>query len=296
MAKRNNKWISLYVFILPPFEHILVNCIEPLASFLVKKGVVKKWFFIRYFENGSHIRLRLQLKNPSYKVEVSQLIKRKIEHFIEINNIERSNLNGEFVSIKDYLQETERYGGTLGIEMAESIFCESSKTVCEIIIQEYSKLSYEDAMKYSVILNYILLYNLFLGEKKELENFLMFSYLRWLPISFTRKINNYADYQANKCKVIKEIAESNFNIVHNKLQKNKAINNSIYFKWHEFTLNFSNRMRQSESQKKISYTPKYDHLWKIYDSYIHMSNNRIGLNNEDEIVSTWVLLNLIKEH
>jgi len=68
MAQRNftlgDEWVYLKYFGGPVFlESFLLDGITPCIKKLIKTKLVDKWFFIRYFEGGYHLRIRLHLKS-----------------------------------------------------------------------------------------------------------------------------------------------------------------------------------------------------------------------------------------
>src|ERR1700757_1094225 len=81
-----SNWMCLYLYVEPPFENILINCLDLIAKDLIRKREVNKWFFIRYHENGMHIRFRLFFTNTISKQSFYPYIVERIEHFIMQNN------------------------------------------------------------------------------------------------------------------------------------------------------------------------------------------------------------------
>jgi hypothetical protein len=57
MADR--RWISAHVFHSDPLDPLLHKAIRPLVAELLADGLVERYFFLRYWEGGPHVRLRL---------------------------------------------------------------------------------------------------------------------------------------------------------------------------------------------------------------------------------------------
>ncbi|MFC1223604.1 thiopeptide-type bacteriocin biosynthesis protein [Pedobacter sp. BG31] len=99
---------------------------EVIAPFLITYAdQVKSWFFIRYNENGNHIRFRVQLKNPND----GQLLISKLMDELEVF------VNSGFVSdvqLKTYKRELERYGSNI-IEDVEKHFGIDSRFVLSLL-------------------------------------------------------------------------------------------------------------------------------------------------------------------
>jgi thiopeptide-type bacteriocin biosynthesis protein len=98
-------------------DQILTEVIVPfLASY---SAGIKKWFFIRYNENGNHIRFRLMLND---KLNAQRLTSRLMDDLAVFIN---SGLVSD-VQIKTYKRELERYGSAM-IESVEEHFTVDSE-------------------------------------------------------------------------------------------------------------------------------------------------------------------------
>jgi hypothetical protein len=53
-------WVSAHVFYSDPLDPLLRKAIRPLVTELAGSGLVDGWFFLRYWEGGPHVRLRLR--------------------------------------------------------------------------------------------------------------------------------------------------------------------------------------------------------------------------------------------
>ncbi|NII85758.1 MULTISPECIES: lantibiotic dehydratase [unclassified Pedobacter] len=104
-------------------DQILTEVIAPFLT--THTDQVKTWFFIRYNENGNHIRFRIQLNNPrDGQLLISELMN-ELELFLN------SGLVSD-VQIKTYKRELERYGSNL-IEDVEQHFATDSEFVLSLL-------------------------------------------------------------------------------------------------------------------------------------------------------------------
>ncbi|TWR26814.1 hypothetical protein FPZ42_07185 [Mucilaginibacter achroorhodeus] len=104
-------------------NELLINFIAPF--FKTYRSYIRKWFFIRYADQGEHIRLRIHLKDRS---AVSHLM-------ISLNDLLDELLrNGKLadVQIKTYKREIERYGDCRMI-ILEDLFHADSEIVLSTI-------------------------------------------------------------------------------------------------------------------------------------------------------------------
>ena len=141
-----DKWTSLHVFYhnVPKYDEMILGFTELLAD-MKKEKKIEKWFFIRYWEGGPHIRIRLLNAGESEIAELKALLYDFMEknppdrivtreEYYKDNKFDGVPLdeaslpwyeNGEIAEI-DYEPEIERYGGENVMELSENIFDLSS--------------------------------------------------------------------------------------------------------------------------------------------------------------------------
>jgi len=294
---KENRWLCFYVYTQPPFENIIVNCLFPIADLLKRKKIIKKWFFIRYYEDGMHIRFRLLFINADERKGFNSLIRKKIEAFIIQNEMESSSITGEYVFNKNYEPEYERYGGTDGMLLSEGLFFASSNAIANLI-KLNGTWSYNCGIINAGILNYIMMFNL-LKKKEDLLSFFLFNYNNWLPYASLKVGENVMLYYDQKFGKIKEVFFPLVENLHNQLIKEEIFNN-IYMQWKRDVLDLSSKLNKMNENNKISSSKFNDgnkeDLWPIFDSYVHMNNNRFGINNQDESFISRMLCDFIERN
>jgi len=98
---------------------------EVIASFLADHAAdIKSWFFIRYNENGNHIRFRVLLNDKLKTQAVTSGLMDNLDEFLN------SGLVSD-VQIKTYKRELERYGSDM-IEHVEKHFATDSDFVMSL--------------------------------------------------------------------------------------------------------------------------------------------------------------------
>ncbi|MDA6131158.1 hypothetical protein OSK38_27810, partial [Escherichia coli] len=81
MKKLRTNWKAYHVFYHGNLDILIQQCIKPITKKLLSEGIAEKFFFIRYWEGGPHIRLRVnQLAEDSYKNE--EIIVNQINKFL----------------------------------------------------------------------------------------------------------------------------------------------------------------------------------------------------------------------
>jgi len=110
-----DKWLYYKIYCGPKtVDSILVNEISNILDELFRTGIIDKFFFIRYFDPDSHLRIRFHMNDIENLNTIVQLIKEKLKYYID----KRIVWN---ISVDAYNREIERYGNTT-IEEVETLF------------------------------------------------------------------------------------------------------------------------------------------------------------------------------
>ncbi|WP_194191559.1 lantibiotic dehydratase [Clostridium chrysemydis] len=118
-----DNWIYLKLYCNSKKQGEIIGIyIKQLIDNLKSTNSLEKHFFIRYDENGSHIRLRLK----SQSKESSKVILNELSVWTKFL-LENKILNN--ISLDSYVREIERYGGPLTIDAAETFFSDQSSAI-----------------------------------------------------------------------------------------------------------------------------------------------------------------------
>ncbi|MFF4244800.1 lantibiotic dehydratase C-terminal domain-containing protein [Streptomyces sp. NPDC001822] len=164
-AEPPGEWIALHVFYAASPQPMLVNCVRPLVDRLTADGLLAGHFFINYWLEGPHVRLRLRPARAEAAPEVRRRAEEALTGFLRsrpalyevdsgflkdfynaLFDIEfpggdrdrfmgadgRMNLrpNNSF-TYEPYAPEYAKYGGPAGVELAEWHFRHSSDLVID---------------------------------------------------------------------------------------------------------------------------------------------------------------------
>ncbi|WP_328940739.1 lantibiotic biosynthesis protein [Streptomyces sp. NBC_00250] len=158
-------WIALHVFYAASPRPMLVDCVRPLVTRLTDEGLLAGHFFINYWLEGPHVRLRLRPTSPAAAPEVRRRAEEALTDFlksrpalyevdsgflkdfynalfdIEFPGEDRGRYMGEdgrmrlrpnnSFSEEPYAPEYAKYGGPAGVELAEWHFRHSSELVVD---------------------------------------------------------------------------------------------------------------------------------------------------------------------
>ncbi|MCS4301684.1 lantibiotic dehydratase [Chryseobacterium sp. BIGb0232] len=120
-----SKWLFYKIYCSPKAtDQIIKNVICKFANNLIKKGIIKKWFFMRYSDPDHHIRLRFLTSSENHNIsnQVYQLLDKYLTQEMIIHKIVMDTYN----------REIERYGEST-IDHMESIFHFDSECVCSLL-------------------------------------------------------------------------------------------------------------------------------------------------------------------
>ncbi len=107
-------------------DRVLREAIGPLVREAIARGDIDRWFFIRYNDPDSHLRVRFRGDPATLCGGVLPALERAVAPLVEAGAVRKLVLD-------TYVRELERYGGDRGIELVEAVFWRDSDAVLDII-------------------------------------------------------------------------------------------------------------------------------------------------------------------
>lgn len=263
-----SEWLYYKIYCGPKTsDTLLTSKINQITSLLLEKGIIDKWFFIRYNDPDTHLRFRLHITDPEKLNDVIQLVSSGFEKLIE----ERIVSN---IQIHTYKREIERYGNN-SIELAEQLFYNDSVFVTNTL--PLIDNSYIDEIRWQIAIKSVddLLneFELNLEQKHQL--------IDKLSISFFKEHGGHKELKItldNKYRKLKSEIDSIFDWNNNSdyfpvielLKQRQEINKPIINKI---------LLMQSNEQLQVS-------INDLIASFLHMNLNRLfmGRNRTNEFV------------
>ncbi|QIK61410.1 hypothetical protein G7050_16790 [Dysgonomonas sp. HDW5A] len=242
-------------------DRILIKYIKPLINSCFEKNLIEKWFFIRYNDPDSHLRIRLLLKDKKFTGQIISLFYNQIYPLITDEIIWK-------VQIETYNRELERYGNFL-IEEAESIFFLDSE--CILAILEYltriSNKDYRWVISLKMIDSFLNNFHLDLLKKQELIKNIGNSFKTEFGFNKYNSKQFNIKYRTNKSKIhlcfensMSDPVLSDLNVfIEDKSHKLNDIVQKIYTK----------------SKEKLTID---EIITNIIPSYLHMMLNRLFIS------------------
>ncbi|MGF1430291.1 thiopeptide-type bacteriocin biosynthesis protein [Kitasatospora sp. LaBMicrA B282] len=127
-------WHSLHLFLhsdTADVDAFLTAELAPLLDGLVVSGQAADWFFIRYGEDGPHLRIRVRDLAPLAAAELSATLSRLAKAVPSVAGPWPST-HGEVREVP-YRPEVDRYGGPEAVPEAEAVFAVSSRVAVQAL-------------------------------------------------------------------------------------------------------------------------------------------------------------------
>lgn len=273
------QWFAACLFYPGDLDLMLRELVAPFVwEFFPDEDTEASWFFIRYWENGSHIRLRMHTELSLQNVLTKALEKRANEFFLQypvFDAADRTTLAlNHVLQFPIYEPETARYGNHQSMPWAELHFFKSSAFILDWICTRKQGAS---ALIQSLRLHLILL----LATGWEISRLIIvcdFFIDGWLP----RLYIPGTDTAAQKIFWLKE-----FEISFNRTKEIILPASKVF--WEEITTGTANQKVQDLFKANRLTLQNYQRadfmeikLIEIMTSLMHMNNNRLGISNHEE--------------
>lgn len=160
-------WLAFHIFYASDANPVIVEAVRPLIRDLRADGLIDGWFFIKYWMEGPHVRVRLHPTSPEAFEQVRSQTRSALETFLRrrpalyendadlLNDLYKDMFLAEYSQADwdakygvdgampmranntvvefDYEPELGRYGGTVGMQIAQWHFAQSSDVVAGLL-------------------------------------------------------------------------------------------------------------------------------------------------------------------
>lgn len=172
---RRTDWVSAHVFFHGDLDTLLENLVSPLAGELMDQGLTRRFFFLRYWDGGPHVRLRVLPADERSGEHVREHIARRCEEYLSRHPAPDRMTHEEYlrwaallaqreevtpsphlypnnsVEFIPYVRERHRFGTGPSIEAVERHFGESSQIALELLSPRPSA-QHRDTAAFTLIL------------------------------------------------------------------------------------------------------------------------------------------------
>ncbi len=108
-------------------DDLLSGPIRQFVEQATGAGLIDQWFFIRYSDPDTHLRLRFHGTPSALLRELAPVLTAWAQTLVEAGLVRK-------MTIDTYDREVERYGGPIGIDLAEQLFAVDSTLITNILM------------------------------------------------------------------------------------------------------------------------------------------------------------------
>lgn len=293
------RWESFHLFRAEPWERFLCEAVAPCVTAVLDGGLADSAFFVRYWERGPHIRLRLR---TSRSENLAQYVAEYFERFFAEAPSKRRLRSetadwypNDSVQRISYEPEVARYGGPSIIGIAEEQFAASSRAV--LAGMETPGWTYDRAMGVAVHMHLIFAHAMGL-QLASAADFFRETADRWCSPQ---------NLWLRSMRVSREELLSLFSELFNTQRQQlveahrgiwEAVEAVEVFE-QEWANQWANDMRAIGATLRAAICAAHKPLdvepREIFRSLMHMTNNRLGIMNRDEAYLSFVMNESLRE-
>jgi len=296
-------------------DELLLSLVAPCMRTLQARGLITKFFFIRYFEGGFHLRLRCCGQKSDLLGPVRDELNARLDAYFMQHGValsgpldwgpngmndqtwqsrQEQNATGPTFSrpvpsyeYDRYEPEIERYGGLLGLQISEQHFMHCSETVLRVL--EHERLGAGSRRNAALLLLHALAGAFQLTNQEKARLFeLQARY--WMTSSwFTPQLRELLvqEYERH-CLALQRLLSSD----HSRPQhKSRAVWSELIDEWSEASKDTYHALTTLEKRKQLTEAPS-----ELLLSYIHMLCNRLGFFPREEAYLTYLLYRNYETH
>lgn len=279
-------WLSAQLYYDDDLDIVLKRIVIPfILEINAKEQDLLEYFFIRYGEGGAHIRLRVWTSKDL--VQWKKKLKKAVDVFNNASGPESIlPINLDFQS---YIPEIDRYGNSETIHLAERQFKSSSDLVLTWLGEGYLDTVSQRYIA-AIKMHLAFFYSIRLPLKSALDISQLFIN-EWIPSLY----NTTQNFPAQNQEFLRQFEES-----FRKYQPQLTMAIMEYWqtlqsgKLPRSLLNF-NGVNNAVFNSYLSYMAPGPGLNAILTSFMHMTNNRLGITNRDEAFILFLVLKCLKE-
>ncbi|MGH3935848.1 MAG: thiopeptide-type bacteriocin biosynthesis protein [Pseudonocardiaceae bacterium] len=154
------RWVSAHLYYHDALDDLLRCAVRPLVGELAAGGLIDGFFFVRYWQGGPHVRLRVLLRDQAQAQPVERLIEARIGRFFARHPSQAAVRSEDYLRTAGwfsqhefgpvettveplqpnntlryvaYVPEEDRLGGPAGVAAFEPHFMDSSALALELI-------------------------------------------------------------------------------------------------------------------------------------------------------------------
>jgi hypothetical protein len=323
-----NFWLAVHLYYAEPWEAFLTEAVWPFVEKTLAAGSADQFFFIRYWERGPHIRLRFKGSEHTLTQVVQPELDAFFNRYFEMYPsereepkdmtafpVERQWVPNNTLHYVPYQPEVERYGGPAGIAIAERQFQLSSQAVL-IVLALSGHWDYERALGTAIQMHLGLAWALGM-TLQETRHFFARIFEGWFARAYGFVPHLSAEEIAHRRQATLAAFAESFKrkqavlvAYHQRIWQALVAGWELEQEWLNRWLcgmrKIGHELKTADARKRLIYpyglkpdpaTPvsiDRQNRWSILGSYVHMTNNRLGILNRDEAYLGYLIVNSLE--
>lgn len=312
----NDFWLGAYLYYGEPRELFLAEAVRPFVERILTERLADQFFFIRFSEQGPHIRLRFKGSQQTLVRAVKPGLDAFFSRYMEACPSSREELTGmemlpaeqqwrpnNTIHYVPYEPEIERYGGPTGVDIAERQFQHSSRMVLRLLTSS-KNWDYDRALGAAIQMHLGLAWALGMSLTET-----RYFYARISEAWLVRAYDFSPHHSAEKNEARREMTLAAFAETFERQQEVLVAYHGQFWQlltggesfeqewlndWLCGMKELGRELMAADTCNRLIYPNgfnpdptipipiKRQHLWSIVGSYVHMTNNRLGIHNRDE--------------
>lgn len=327
----DHRWLSVHVFYASNANPMLVEGVRPLVDRLRTDGLISRYFFIKYWMEGPHVRLRV-LPAPgvdpeTVRAEVNAALDEFLRRRPALYEADSEGLAGLYKQMFlaeygeqrwnetygadgvmpmrpnnsyhyiPYEREFGRYGGPAGIELAEWHFEHSSDVVLDLLAT--TNVHVRPVMLGLSTQLTTMLAAVFLDDDRQMADFLD-EYRKFWEVSYQEPSDDYHDsFDTSYRKMDDTLRRRLADLRRGARGEPGATVSGVEARWLAHCRELRSRVDALIASGELWFsrgggepTPTTDPaaaLPVLLSSYVHMTNNRLGVSILDEIYLSYLI-------
>ncbi|GAA4666621.1 thiopeptide-type bacteriocin biosynthesis protein [Streptomyces chumphonensis] len=332
-------WQATHIFYAANPRPLLLQCVRPLVDSLADDGLLAGWFFINYWLEGPHVRLRVRPSAPEHEARVRRRTEEAIDAFLAerpaLYEVDTGFLNEFYNTLFDvefsgqdrapyldgegrmnlrpnnsrhameYAPEYGKYGGPVGIDLAEWHFRHSSDLVVEAF--DTKNLHLRTVLLGTSAQLMMVMAGCFLPDREELAEFLHSYYEFWHTLYPGTNFIGSDEYDTNYAAMAPDLARRFALIREATSAEDPAARLPAFLaRWAVHCRELRARavaaaeagelvFRSWDGERDERITDPGQALRVLLSPYMHMTNNRLHVTMRDEAYLAHVLARSLHE-
>ncbi len=290
-------WLSAYLFRSSGVNSFLLDAVKPFIDSMIALHWIDAFFFVRFSEGGPHIRLRMKGEHVTLLSEVKPALNSCCQTYFRRYPSHGAGFpvaqepQGDSIRYVPYSPEIDRYGGELGMTISERQFEASSRAVLSRLSDGWD---FQTAIGMGIHMHIALAHCFGMNLSTASQFFSYVSKRSFLAgededrMQELFRAQRISLVQANKVLWCGLEDKARFDIawldrwIEDLLQVASDLKNTQLVRNHDIQL-----LHGIGDGDQI--------LWPILASYVHMTNNRLGILRTDESYVSYLIAHSLDE-